>query len=212
MQTRGQSIVPPARAGQERLLAATQRPGTHSLPLDSAGPGPPEPCSAGRSPWPCCSPVAPADEACGALAPGSRRARRGLGSTRLHLARIGHLQLGKRVAERSQLVGHPALEDLQQRFDSVDRIAHLLQIAARRRLGARPLTARLGLRARGQSMAADVQQRDGRLQHHVRARNAAEFRLIGRPQLLFARLPRGLARPRARHACWIGAHTVTSCE
>src|SRR6185437_2373987 len=121
-------------------------------------------------------------------------ARRGRLAAGLNLARVGHLQLRERVPQRSQLAGHAPLEDLEQRSHGVDRVACLLEVLsgagrARTRTRARlrgALTA--AARARKQPVAADVQQRDGGLQHHVRARDAGQLRFVCGTQLLLARL------------------------
>ena len=119
-----QSIVPagnvPAGSGAAGRL---QRPGTHSRPLDSAGPG----AGARRRLLACgrrrrrrprlASPAgAAARRSPLGLPPLARAAARRLGRRRAcDLARVGHLQLRERVAQRPSSRGHAALEDLQQR-------------------------------------------------------------------------------------------------
>ena len=71
-------------------------------------------------------------------------------------------------------------------------------------------------RARGWSQppAAEVQQRHGRLEHYLGARDAAQLLLVCRAQLLFAALTSrrlGLRPRRAFMRRAIAAHTLTSC-
>jgi hypothetical protein len=125
------------------------------------------------------------------------------GARDLHLPRICHLQARERISERAELLRDAALEDLQQGSDPVDRIACLSEIAL-------PGSGWVSLVRRRQAPSAQVQKRHGGLGHHVGGADAAQFRLIGGPQLLFARLSGVLSRPGRLCHLVFGAQTVTS--
>ena len=192
-----QSIVP----APERVLAAmaARRPGTHSRPLarpglvrcarcrsarpasrldSAAGPGPARPCaarrrlSARRLPRPCPAP------GCWAAAP---RAAAGLS-----LARVGHLQLRQRVAQRRAAPARLApLEDRQQGAHAVDRVADLLEVALAAR-GPRPSRpSRRPPRLISETAVWTIRSA---------LRDPAQFLFVGRAQLLLARLPGRAAR------------------
>jgi hypothetical protein len=126
--------------------------------------------------------------------------RAGLGRGGLRLARVCHLKLRERIAQGSELPGVPALEHVHQRAHAVDRVTHLLEVAARARSDLRGVC---GIRGRAKPARAEVQQRDRRLHDHLGGRDAFKLGFVGGAQLLLAVLPararacRTLARARA---------------
>ena len=124
--SRQRSTAPWLRGIHGRRLGVAQRPGTHSLPLDSAGPGPSGGSSAGRraAAWPRGARWRRAWRSA-RPAPLGRAARR----ARRPRARRPSAAGRARRAAGAAPAGLRALEDRQQRAHAVDRVAHLLEVA-----------------------------------------------------------------------------------
>src|SRR5438270_4232566 len=95
----------------------------------------------------------------------------------LRLLGVRHLQLGQSVAQRTDLVAPPPLEERQQRRHPVDRHLDLLQVALA-----------LGPGHQAGAPPAQVDQRDRGLQQDVVDRDLLQLGLQRGPHLLLARL------------------------
>src|SRR3954465_6243819 len=118
---------------------------------------------------------------------GGRRGGRGALGARVRLAlaarlRVHHLQLRERLADRVGLRPELLLDQRQERAGALDRHAHLLEVALVLRAGDEPGAA-----------AAQVHQRDDRLDDDVVDAQALDLRLVGGAHLLLGGLAAGLA-------------------
>src|SRR3954447_18644424 len=114
---------------------------------------------------------------------GARRGTLGAGCGALAAEpRVEHLQLRQRLADRPRLRAELGLDERHQRAHAFDRQAELAEVA---------LVLRAGHEAG--AAAAEVDQRNERLDDDVLDADALELGLVGGPQLLLGRLATGVA-------------------